>query len=158
MFNKCIEYCVCSRLTMMAKKYIFENALTLVLEGARSWRLNVWRGMGLLKKFGNHCTRGCTWTTHCSAAICTGTVSLTIWRCTRGSTWEKSYSCPQCEKRFSHQHQLKMHLKIHTEERPFACMHCWKRFQRGATSGYTNRKCTRPMYRVVTCNVVLVSL
>ncbi|CDQ96714.1 unnamed protein product [Oncorhynchus mykiss] len=34
----------------------------------------------------------------------------------------------QLPPRFSHQHQLKMHLKVHTGERPFACMHCWKRF------------------------------
>ncbi|XP_029621679.1 zinc finger protein 74-like isoform X4 [Salmo trutta] len=30
---------------------------------------------------------------------------------------ERFYSWPQCEKRFSHQHQLKMHLKVHTGER-----------------------------------------
>ncbi|XP_029621662.1 E3 SUMO-protein ligase EGR2-like isoform X2 [Salmo trutta] len=37
-------------------------------------------------------------------------------------------AAPQCAKRFSCQHQLKMHLKVHTGERPFACMHCGKRF------------------------------
>uniref|UniRef100_A0A4W5KA47 C2H2-type domain-containing protein n=1 Tax=Hucho hucho TaxID=62062 RepID=A0A4W5KA47_9TELE len=41
-------------------------------------------------------------------------------------TGEKPFSCPQGEKRFSH--QLKMHLMVHTGERPFACTHCWKRF------------------------------
>ncbi|XP_045579162.1 zinc finger protein 214-like isoform X2 [Salmo salar] len=30
---------------------------------------------------------------------------------------ERFYSWPQCEKRFSHQHQLTMHLKVHTGER-----------------------------------------
>jgi uncharacterized Zn-finger protein len=40
----------------------------------------------------------------------------------------KSYSGPHCEKRFSHQHHLKIHLKVHEGERLFACTHCGKRF------------------------------
>ena len=35
------------------KKKTFESALTVVLEGARSWRYGVWD----YKKFGNHCPR-----------------------------------------------------------------------------------------------------
>ncbi|CDQ82332.1 unnamed protein product [Oncorhynchus mykiss] len=35
---------------------------------------------------------------------------------------------PQCENSFSHHYQLKMHLKVHTGERLFTCMHCGKRF------------------------------
>jgi KRAB domain-containing zinc finger protein len=42
----------------------------------------------------------------------------------RVHTGEKSYSCTQCEKRFSRQD----HMKVHTGERPFACTHCGKRF------------------------------
>uniref|UniRef100_A0A8C7DT02 C2H2-type domain-containing protein n=1 Tax=Oncorhynchus kisutch TaxID=8019 RepID=A0A8C7DT02_ONCKI len=48
--------------------------------------------------------------------------------------------CPQCEKRFSHQHHLKRHLKVHTGERPFACTHCGKRFSERSYLGIHQHK------------------
>nr|XP_024003142.1 gastrula zinc finger protein XlCGF49.1-like [Salvelinus alpinus] len=54
--------------------------------------------------------------------------SRSLKRHQRVHTGDKSYSCPQCEKSFTHQNQLKMHLTVHMGERPFACTHCGKRF------------------------------
>ncbi|XP_029605018.1 zinc finger protein 205-like isoform X4 [Salmo trutta] len=38
-----------------------------------------------------------------------------------GEQGEKSYTCPQSEKRFSLQHHLKRHQRVHTEEKPYNC-------------------------------------
>jgi hypothetical protein len=42
---------MCGRLTMMEKK-TFESALTLVLEGVRSWRLSVLKEYGTITSLG----------------------------------------------------------------------------------------------------------
>ena len=46
----------------------------------------------------------------------------------RGAGKQKPYACTYCEKKFSHVHLLKQHVRIHTGEKPFACKYCEKRF------------------------------
>ena len=44
-------------------------------------------------------------------------------------TNEKPYECDVCEKRFSRSDDLKDHVRIHTNERPYECDVCEKRFR-----------------------------
>ena len=46
----------------------------------------------------------------------------------RGAGKQKPYACTYCEKKFSHVHLMKQHVRIHTGEKPFACKYCEKRF------------------------------
>ena len=46
----------------------------------------------------------------------------------RGAGKQKPYACSYCEKKFSHVHLMKQHVRIHTGEKPFACKYCEKRF------------------------------
>ena len=45
---------------------------------------------------------------------------------------QKKYKCDQCSSSFSNNGQLRGHLRIHTGERPFQCLHptCGKSFTR----------------------------
>ena len=45
-------------------------------------------------------------------------------------TNEKPYECDVCEKRFSESGTLKKHMRIHTNERPYECDVCEKSFRR----------------------------
>jgi len=38
------------------------------------------------------------------------------------------FECPYCDKSFNWQGNLKMHVRIHTKEKPFKCEICDKRF------------------------------
>ena len=44
-------------------------------------------------------------------------------------TNEKPYECDVCEKRFSRADSLKSHMRIHTNEKPYECDVCEKRFR-----------------------------
>ena len=44
-------------------------------------------------------------------------------------TNEKPYECDVCEKRFSESGSLKAHMRIHTNEKPYECDVCEKRFR-----------------------------
>ncbi|XP_041664431.1 gastrula zinc finger protein XlCGF57.1-like [Cheilinus undulatus] len=42
---------------------------------------------------------------------------------------EKSFSCTECGKRYSHKSRLTYHLRSHTGEKPFSCPECGKQFR-----------------------------
>ena len=44
-------------------------------------------------------------------------------------TNEKPYECDVCEKRFTRAEGLKTHMRIHTNERPYECHVCEKRYR-----------------------------
>ena len=48
-------------------------------------------------------------------------------------TNERPYECDVCEKRFRESGSLKIHMRIHTNEKPYECDVCEKRFRDSST-------------------------
>lgn len=54
---------------------------------------------------------------------------------------EKPYGCKECGKRFTRDHHLKTHIRLHTGERPFCCKRCDRTFVQVANLRRHERKC-----------------
>uniref|UniRef100_A0A3P9JPI4 C2H2-type domain-containing protein n=1 Tax=Oryzias latipes TaxID=8090 RepID=A0A3P9JPI4_ORYLA len=64
--------------------------------------------------------------------------------------WQKTqYSCEICQKTLSERCNLKMHMRIHSDERPFSCKVCRKSF--GQSSYLENHMTTHTNERPFTC-------
>jgi hypothetical protein len=66
-------------------------------------------------------------------------------------TNEKPYECDVCEKRFSRADSLKGHMRIHTNEKPYECDVCEKRFTQA--SNLTQHKRIHTNERPYECDV-----
>ena len=51
----------------------------------------------------------------------------------KGAKRKRGHECDVCEKRFRHSSSLKVHMRIHTNEKPYECDVCDKAFR---TSGH----------------------
>ena len=54
-------------------------------------------------------------------------------------TNEKPYECDVCEKRFTQSGSLKIHMRTHTNERPYECHVCEKRYRQAQGLKYHMR-------------------
>lgn len=60
----------------------------------------------------------------------------------REHSQEMPYVCTTCNKRFKRLHDLKRHARLHTGERAHTCDKCGRQFARGDTLARHNKRCT----------------
>ena len=53
----------------------------------------------------------------------------------------KRFSCSGCEKTFYQKSDLKVHMRVHTGERPYSCNFCDSKFKRGSHLTQHQRTC-----------------
>ena len=51
----------------------------------------------------------------------------------RTHTGEKPYPCLHCEKDFAHRGNLRIHMRVHTGEKPYQCILCAMSFKHNST-------------------------
>ncbi|XP_077517234.1 uncharacterized protein LOC144128053 [Amblyomma americanum] len=73
-----------------------------------------------------HSTEGIHHCTHCTY---TSTHKVDVFRHERTHVARRESLCHLCQKRFSQPDNLKVHLMIHTGEKPYECSQCGKRFR-----------------------------
>jgi len=76
---------------------------------------------------------------------------------TSASINEKRFECNVCFKKFQRKHNLRVHLRIHTNECPYECNQCFKKFIR-AESLKRHIRCVHDKVSPFRCTICGVDL
>ncbi|MGH0180252.1 UNVERIFIED_CONTAM: hypothetical protein FKN15_003775 [Acipenser sinensis] len=96
------------------------------------------------KKIGLVCIEGTKFSS-CSSVVAATIMQDKLKIHMRKHTGERPYICIHCNSKFVHNYDLKNHLRIHTGMRPYQCEHCYKSFTR---SDHLHRHIKRQSCRV----------